>query len=403
MNPRFLEKQGHVVKGIKRGADYSLLDDNGFIKKGTKIPEGRDTAIIGVVMERTITEEVKKGMFIRSVKKKEYIDQSYITDDNIYGVVDSVYKSSKSISDDSMICKVRLLKIRSPEYGYKHSSRHGQKGVIGRILEEEDMPFTKDGFKPDIIMNSHAFPSRMTIGHIVECVFAKLCSLKGEIGDGTVFVPFDREKMMDDLEEHGFERYGNEILYNGFTGGMINTSVFIGPVYYFRLKHMVADKINARGTGPKQFLTRQPTAGRRKHGGLRIGEMERDALLGHGLSMFIKESMMERSDNYKYPIDTHSGSPVVKPTASMGEIAVPYSFKLLTQELECRGLNVQYNTEDVDIEKGDIDTYQDEINNDYFNKFLEEYKDVKKGDVKKGDVKKNVKKDVEKKDVRRKM
>lgn len=391
-NPKKMMKDGMLVKGMKVNADYSLLDDNGFVKKGTNVPQGKDTVLIGVILERTIVEEVKKGIFTRSVRRKEYIDQSFVTDDNIYGYVDSVYKTSKSISDSSSVCKLRLMKVRFPECGDKHSSRHGQKGVIGRIIPEKDMPFTKDGVRPDIIMNSHAFPSRMTIGHIVECVFAKLCAMKGGIGDGTVFVPFNKKAMMDDLEKEGFDRYGNEVLYNGFTGEQINTDIFFGPVYYFRLKHMVADKINARGIGPKQFLTRQPTAGRRKHGGLRIGEMERDALIGHGLSMFIKESMMERSDVYKYQIDRNSGTAVTYPVKDIGEVEVPYSFKLFTQELECMGIGTNYNVVDVDIEEKEMESELDgsfidseyvEYINNYFkrgeNKRTHDKKEKKKG------------------------
>lgn len=407
-NPKKMLKDGFMVKGIKTNADYSLLDDNGFVKKGTKVPQGKDTVLIGVVLERTVIQEVKKGVFTRSVKRKEYIDQSFITDDNVYGYVDSVYKTSKSVSDSSSVCKLRLMKVRHPECGDKHSSRHGQKGVIGRIIHERDMPFTKHGVKPDIIMNSHAFPSRMTIGHIVECVFAKLCALKGGIGDGTVFVPFDRKSMMEDLNNEGFDRYGNEVLYNGFTGEQIKTDVFIGPVYYFRLKHMVADKINARGIGPKQFLTRQPTAGRRKHGGLRIGEMERDALIGHGVSMFIKESMMERSDAYRYQIDTHSGTAVNTLVPSIAEVEVPYSFKLFTQELECMGIQTHFNVTNLDIQEKEVETELDGayIDREYID-FITDYMKTVKKEEKKDDmknVKKNVKKDEkkdEKKDVKK--
>lgn len=345
-NPKLLETRGKNIKNMKKSADYSLLDENGFVKKGTLIPQGKDTAVIGCVLERTITKEIQQGMFTKTVNEQEYIDQSLITDDNIYGMVDKVSFLNKTTKDNNMVCKVRFLKVRTPELGDKHSSRHGQKGVIGRIFEEEDMPYTKDGLKPDIIMNSHAFPSRMTIGHVVECVYAKLCCLKGGIGDGTVFVPFDNERMSSDLESFGYNKHGNEILYNGMTGEQIKTDIFIGPVYYFRLKHMVADKINARGYGPKQFLTRQPTAGRRKHGGLRIGEMERDALLGHGLSMFIKESMMERSDNYSMIIDSSKGTPVTKPEIGMVSVNVPYSFKLFSQELETMGIDMRYVIED---------------------------------------------------------
>jgi len=175
------------------------------------------------------------------------------------------------------------------------------------ILSEENMPFTKDGIKPDLIVNPHAIPSRMTIGHLVECVYAKLCCLEGYLGDGTIYIDIDHKSIYDNLEKNNYHKHGNEILYNGQTGRQMLTEIFIGPTYYFRLKHMVAEKINARGKGPMTQLTRQPTGGRRKEGGLRIGEMERDSLISHGISGFIQESMMERSDKYRWQVCKRCG------------------------------------------------------------------------------------------------
>jgi len=346
-NPKDLVNKGINVKGFKKKANYSYLDENGFIKKGIHIPPNMDVIVIGAILERTVIKTEKKGMFDRAVTEKEYVDISVMTDISAYGIIDDVYVSSRTLKNKDKICKVRFLKIKQPEIGDKHSSRHGQKGVIGRIFDEEDMPYTKDGLRPDIIMNAHAFPSRMTIGHVVESVYAKVCCLKGVQGDGTVFVPFDREKMQDDLVRSGFERNGTEIMYNGLTGTQIKSEIFIGPVYYFRLKHMVSDKINARGHGafaPKEFLTRQPTHGRRKSGGLRLGEMERDVLLGHGVSSFIKESYMERSDKFSMLIDEHEGTPITKPTLNMAKVDIPYTFKLLSQELNTMSLDMKYNT-----------------------------------------------------------
>ena len=346
-NPKDLLDKGINVKGFKKKANYSYLDENGFIKKGIYIPPNTDVIVIGAILERTVIKTVKKGMFNQTVTEKEYVDISIMTDIAAYGIIDDVYVSSRTLKNKDKICKVRFLKIKQPEIGDKHSSRHGQKGVIGRIFDEEDMPYTKDGLRPDIIMNAHAFPSRMTIGHVVESVYAKVCCLRGVQGDGTVFVPFDREKMQDDLKDLGFERNGTEIMYNGLTGTQIKSEIFIGPVYYFRLKHMVSDKINARGHGafaPKEFLTRQPTHGRRKSGGLRLGEMERDVLLSHGVSSFIKESYMERADKFSILIDDHEGTPINKPTLNMTKVDIPYTFKLLSQELNTMGLDMKYNT-----------------------------------------------------------
>jgi len=267
------------------------------------------------------------------------------------------------------VCKVRFRKVRKPELGDKHSSRHGQKGVIGMIIKGEDMPYTKDGIVPDIIINPHAFPSRMTIGHMVECIFAKLCCMEGTLGDGSVFLPFDLKNVCDNLETRGFEKYGNELLYNGFTGQQIPTDIFIGPTFYLRLKHMVADKVHSRGVGfnnPHDQLTRQPTAGRSNQGGLRIGEMERDSLLSHGVAQFIKESMMERSDKYQWIVCKRCGVLVEysKPTRyvacrSCGHndisiIETPYSMMLLTQELESMGIQMRFSDEPFDLNDEDL-------------------------------------------------
>eukprot|EP00960_Hanusia_phi_P077151 768657-Hanusia_phi.AAC.3 len=348
-NPIKLRDSGKIVKNMKGDEVYKFIDEDGFVKVGTIIPEGKDTAVVGMVLEKTVAKTIKDGMFTKTVLEKEYIDKSFITDDNYYGVIDKVFVSNKTSNNDTTVCKVRFLKVRRPEFGDKHSSRHGQKGVIGRIFNEEDMPFTKDGIRPDIIMNPHAFPSRMTIGHIVECVFAKLCCIQGTIGDGTVFMPFDKEFIMDELNTEGFDRSGNEILYSGITGQQIHTDIYIGPVYYLRLKHMVADKINARGYGPMTYMTRQPTAGRRKKGGNKIGEMERDALLAHGASLFVKESMMERSDAYNCLISEDSGTIYGANSDVPAYINMPYSFKQLTQEFEAMGIQMSFNREDIEV------------------------------------------------------
>ena len=353
INPDILIQKGLIVKNYRKHTNYTHLNDEGFVKEGVYIPPSVDTAIIGMVLERTVTKEIRRGMFLDTERVIEYVDNSLITDNNLYGFVDKVFITKTVFDDGNQICKVRMLKIKKPELGDKHSSRHGQKGVIGRILNECDMPFSKKGIRPDIIMNAHAFPSRMTIGHIVECVFAKLCCMRGSYGDGTVFMDFDRDVIMDELQTHDYNKYGNEILYNGIDGKMIETDIFIGPVYYFRLKHMVAEKINARGTGPMQFLTRQPTEGRRKGGGLRIGEMERDALLGHGIGNFISESMMERSDNAQFPICNRCGILAITGKEAfyckrcdeqdISMVKIPYTFKLLSQEMETMSLNMLFN------------------------------------------------------------
>ena len=363
--------------GIKN-KDYSHIDDNGFIKKGTYIPQGQEVIIVGMLNVKEIYYEHKEGVFTIQKKKKIYKDVSISTDNSLYGIVDDVYISNKLSGEDSIICKVKFLKIKKPEFGDKHASRHGQKGVIGMIIPEENMPYTKDGIKPDIIINPHAIPSRMTIGHLVECVFAKLCCIEGILGDATVFIPIDNESIYKKLEDNGFNKHGNEILYNGFTGKQIETEIFIGPTYYFRLKHMVAEKINSRGTGKVTSLTRQPTEGRRNGGGLRIGEMERDTLLSHGISMFLQESMMERSDKYAWAACKNCGTLVaLNISSNINEckncnnddiciVRTPYAFKLLIQEFEAMGVQLRINTENIDIpsEYSDTYIYKGKITND---------------------------------------
>ena len=367
-NPIKMRDSGIKIEGIKK-KDYSYIDENGFIRKGVYIPQGQEVIIIGMISIREKYIEVENGVFMEQRKETIYTDVSISTDNSLYGTVDNIYISNKISGDDSKICKVKFLKIKKPEFGDKHASRHGQKGVLGMIIPEENMPYTKDGIKPDIIINPHAIPSRMTIGHLVECIFAKMCCLDGILGDATVFIPIDNEVIHKKLEDNGYEKYGNEILYNGFTGRQIDTEIFIGPTYYFRLKHMVAEKINSRGIGAMTQLTRQPTEGRRKGGGLRIGEMERDTVLSHGISMFLKESMMERSDKYMWCACKRCGTLVALNITNdinickncnnddIVAIQTPYAFKLLIQEFEAMGIQLRLNTDELEIPHDKTEQY----------------------------------------------
>lgn len=351
-NPIKLRDSGKPVSGIKH-ANYTLLDENGFISQESYIPRGQEATVLGMVSIRKEIKEKRVGVLAEQVVETTYRDVSHVTDVHHYGRIDKVFVVNKGLGSGERICKIRFRKVRRPELGDKGCSRCAQKGVIGMILPHENMPFTKDGIVPDIIINSHAFPSRMTIAHLVECVFSKLCTLEGVIGDGTVFLPFDKDGMFERLGGRGFDKYGNEMMYNGRTGEMINTEIFIGPTFYLRLKHMVADKVHARGTGPRVQLTHQPTSGRSKAGGLRIGEMERDVVLAHGMSQFAKECMMEKGDRYKWAVCKHCGTLAkYAPSKNIAEctgchsshisvISTPYSFKLLMQELEAMGIQMR--------------------------------------------------------------
>ena len=235
----------------------------------------------------------------------------------------------------------------SPALWSGNSSRHGQKGTVGMTYRHEDMPCTKDGITPDIIVNPHAIPSRMTIGQLIECVLGKSCTMLGTEGDSTPFTNMDPKKISDILSnECGFEPYGNEVLYNGITGEQLMVNIFIGPTYYQRLKHMVIDKYHSRSTGPVVLLTRQPAEGRTRDGGLRFGEMERDCIISHGSASFLKERLLDVSDNYKVFIcdNCHMFGSVNEQkniykcdhcsnTTRFSEVRIPYACKLLIQEL----------------------------------------------------------------------
>lgn len=243
---------------------------------------------------------------------------------------------------------------------FSGNSRHGQKGTVGMIYRQEDMPFTKDGIVPDIIMNPHAVPSRMTIGQLMECIMGKSCVMNGIRGDGTPFTNTSIEQLTDALEKCGLEKYGNEILYNSRTGEMMETEIFIGPTYYQRLKHLVQDKIHSRNNnGPVVMLTRQPAEGRARDGGLRLGEMEVECKWAHGCMQFAKERFMECSDNYKLFICKECGMAATaanpekniwlckkcKNTTKFSEVRLPYACKLLFQEIQTMNVAAKFITE----------------------------------------------------------
>jgi DNA-directed RNA polymerase II subunit RPB2 len=223
------------------------------------------------------------------------------------------------------------------------------------VLPQEDMPFTEDGITPDIILNPHCLPSRMTIAQLVECVLGKSCCFSGEVADGTPFdESFDIEHFKKILRDHGYTDHGKETLYHGHTGRKMEAQIFIGPTYYQRLKHMVADKQHARATGPIQILTRQPVEGRARDGGLRFGEMEKDAILSHGASNFLCERLHRQSDPYEIWVCDHCGTfgnlenkkdpkdDESKPDqyfcyncekSDVSVVKIPYACKLLFQEM----------------------------------------------------------------------
>jgi DNA-directed RNA polymerase beta subunit len=227
--------------------------------------------------------------------------------------------------------KIRIVEDRTPIVGDKMSSRHSQKGTIGEILAEEDMPFTSRGVRPDLIFNPHGIPTRMTVGQFLEAASNKVGIELGSFVDAT---PFSADNRIPDLKSSllrmGFEPHGHEILYNGKTGEQMVADIFMGPIYYQRLKQMVEDKINYRDTGPKTMMTHQPTQGRSNGGGMRLGEMERDSMISYGFSHFIQESFMKRSDGATVEVNKETG----RIETSQDTLEMPYAMALFTQELE---------------------------------------------------------------------
>ncbi len=366
------ENDGSVV-GTKPGYDYSALDKNGVILEGT--PVNDKTILIGM----TANSGENDGKRVDNSKKPKK---------GQLGVVDKTFITEGEQGE--RIAKVRVCEQRIPTLGDKFASTVGQKGTIGMVVPECDMPFTIDGTRPDMIINPHALPSRMTIGQLISSVTGKACLLYGGFGDCTAFnqrgskIHFYGEQLSnhsttDTLLKEGFHSSGNEILYNGMTGEQIESEIFIGPTYYMRLKHMVKDKINYRASGPRSVLTRQPVSGRANDGGLRVGEMEKDSILSHGMSAFLQDSMMEKGDKYQLAICNQSGmtaiynpstqqfiSPMIDGPIqfstdienqmhmetvsrfgrSFSIVNVPYCFKLLMQELSTINVQMRIITED---------------------------------------------------------
>ncbi len=346
-NPRFVL----AWTDLKAGNDYSQLDDQGVIREGAYITD--KTVLVGRYMMLPETGKVMDASLLPTVFTKGRVDKVVVLHQ----------------ANGLRLIKVRIIEERVPELGDKYSSRHGQKGTMGMLIDAIDMPRTADGMIPDVLINPHCIPSRMTMAQMLEQLFGKLGAVIGTKINATSFMNDDQSlgAMSKALEMAGLHPMGEEILYSGMTGQMFTSSIFMGPLNFMRLKHLAQDKINSRAGGRKEMRTHQPTGGRGNEGGMRIGEMERDVLIAHGITDFLTESMMRRSDGTEFWVCNGCGTipivneaenlfvcslcdgpleykgvsadtinmilPVKKSRCTFSKVAIPYAAKLLDQEL----------------------------------------------------------------------
>ncbi|KAI0719951.1 DNA-dependent RNA polymerase II second largest subunit [Cerioporus squamosus] len=333
---------------MKHGT-YDKLEDDGLIAPGTNV-NGEDIIIGKTAPIPPDSEEL--GQRTRTHTKRDVSTPLKSTEQ---GIVDQVLITTNA--EGQKFVKIRVRSTRIPQIGDKFASRHGQKGTIGITYRQEDMPFTAEGITPDIIINPHAIPSRMTIGHLVECLLSKLATLIGNEGDATPFTDLTVESVSKFLRSKGYHSRGLEVMYHGHTGRKLQAQVYLGPTYYQRLKHMVDDKIHSRARGPVQILTRQPVEGRSRDGGLRFGEMERDCMISHGVAAFLKERLFEASDAYRLHVCDICGLTAIanlkkqtfecrgcRNKTACSQIYIPYAAKLLFQELQSMNIAARLYT-----------------------------------------------------------
>ncbi len=333
------------VNGYRTEEAYANLGHDGIVNRETPVESG--DVLIGKVSPLRFFGPVESFM----VETENRRETSETIRHGEEGIVDNVILT-ETISGNKLV-KINVRSDRIPELGDKFTSRHGQKGVCSLIVPEEDMPFTADGVTPDIIVNPHAIPSRMTLGQLLEIIAAKASSLSGKNIDCSVFNEISEESIRDSLKKLGFRDDGKEAMYDGKTGKQFEAQILVGPCYYQKLHHMVANKIQSRARGPVTLLTKQPTAGRAKQGGLRLGEMEKDCLIAHGASLLLKERFS--SDKYKIPVCDKCGIVaiedyvkgkkycVVCKKSKIIDIDMSYAFKLMLDELRCMGIYPKIN------------------------------------------------------------
>jgi len=337
------------VKGYKSERDYRLLEGDGIIFPEAQVAEG------DVVIGKTSPPRFLSSLDEYNLTTSSRRESSMTIKHGEQGIVDFVLLTENE--EGNKLVQVRLRDERIPEIGDKFTSRHGQKGVIGLVIPPEDMPYSASGIVPDIIFNPHGIPSRMTMSHLIELLGGKVGSLAGRYVDGTTFQAEDHKDLRKELASLGFREDGTETFYNGRTGEILKAQIYVGDMYYLKLKHMVSNKMHARARGPVQLLTRQPTEGRAKEGGLRLGEMEKDTFVAHGASMLLKERF--DSDRVAVPVCMKSGligyydkrrdrlmSPIYGEESEMAYVDMSYAFKLLLDELKSLGIYPRIELED---------------------------------------------------------
>ncbi|MFT4261532.1 MAG: DNA-directed RNA polymerase subunit B [Candidatus Woesearchaeota archaeon] len=330
------------VRGYKSEHDYRHLEDDGIIYPEAKVSEG--DVVIGKISPPRFLSSMDEYSLSTDSRRESSLSLKH----GEKGIVDFV--SLTENQEGNKLVQARLREQRIPEIGDKFTSRHGQKGVVSLVVPQTDVPFTSTGVRPDIIFSPHGIPTRMTVSHLLELLGGKVGSLSGRQIDATPFESETEADLRKELLELGFKEDGSETMYNAVTGEKYSATIFVGNIYYLRLKHMVANKLHSRARGPIQLLTRQPTEGRAKEGGLRLGEMEKDTFVAHGASLTLKERF--DSDKVVVPVCETSGlvgyydarknnravSPIHEDDGEMTDIEVSYAFRLLLDEFKALGL-----------------------------------------------------------------